>query len=254
MTDKIRKIMGISLFILAFSLVWSGSNVRAQSCLTPPSCDTLGYKQSEDDCSGMEQVLKCPFDQTKMFCVDTTTQILQVGAILYSDKTFSSDVVTGKTPIGVVFDVNKRLAVTLEQSGLMPWGVPTGIYSFPNCDVEERLSCGTDGKTNTAAIIAFGKTESWEFPAAEYCNEYKTPGTEAGDWFLPSYSQLWEIYQNKDRINATLQKLGKPAMDGTTWSSTQVNLGLAMMLDVSDASYFAVAKPMYAHVRPVLAF
>ena len=39
----------------------------ALDCATPPTCAELGYTQSETDCAG-QFMLKCPFDETKVFC------------------------------------------------------------------------------------------------------------------------------------------------------------------------------------------
>lgn len=255
MTDIIRKIMGAGLFLLAFSLV-CGNEARAQSCLTPPSCDTLGYKQTADDCSGQERVLKCPFDQTKMFCLDTITQNLEVGAILYSDMTVTTGIVTGKTPIGVVFDTNKRLAVAIDQSSstLTFGGYGTDIPSLVNC-TSEPLSCGTDGKANTAAIIAYGKSNGISYPAAEYCNKYTTTGTKAGDWHLPSYAELKSIYNAKSMINATLSLLGKSSLtESYYWSSTEYGSYGSWILCMNNGSNSYDNKNYYYYVRPVLAF
>ncbi len=55
-------LIGVSLLALTFSF-----KVNAQSCTIPPTCETLGYKQSEDDCKD-QYALKCPFDMTKFYC------------------------------------------------------------------------------------------------------------------------------------------------------------------------------------------
>ena len=41
--------------------------LNAQSCTAAPDCTTLGYAQTAADCKG-QQMLKCPFDTTKVFC------------------------------------------------------------------------------------------------------------------------------------------------------------------------------------------
>ena len=43
------------------------SQTLAQTCVTPPSCEELGYTLSADDCINMH-VLKCPFDKNKLYC------------------------------------------------------------------------------------------------------------------------------------------------------------------------------------------
>ncbi len=209
MTSNSRKIHGMSLVILAFFL--AASIATAQTCVTPPSCDTLGYKQSASDCSGQERVLKCPFDQTKMFCLDTITQEVNVGDILYSDMTVSGNIIVSKTPIGVVFDSSKRLAIALAKSGdQMTWDESEEgeSYSIPGLQSIDSNNF-EDGKVETAAIIAYGKSNGKSFPAAEYCNSYKTAGTKAGDWFLPSYLELQTLATNRVAVESTLESLGK---------------------------------------------
>ena len=44
--------------------------VQAQTCINPPSCDALGYKQKESECSG-QHMLRCPLDMTAVFCGGT---------------------------------------------------------------------------------------------------------------------------------------------------------------------------------------
>ncbi|MBE6452695.1 MAG: hypothetical protein E7012_04320 [Alphaproteobacteria bacterium] len=43
------------------------SVVSAQTCQQPPSCESLGYTKSVDDCGDMEY-LTCPFDSSKVYC------------------------------------------------------------------------------------------------------------------------------------------------------------------------------------------
>ncbi len=262
MTDKIRKIMGAGLFALVFSLV-CGSNVRAQSCLTPPSCDTLGYKQSASDCSGQERVLKCPFDQTKMFCLGSgageVPNNVAVGAILYADKTVTTSVISGKTPIGIVFDSDLRLAVALHESAnTMQWGgYGKDIPALDNCDASTgTVYCGIDGKTNTAAILAYGKANNISYPAAEYCNKYAVAGTKAGDWHLPSLYELKNIYDNKAKINATISKIGTgtPLDSKLYWSSTEYYDGSSWSLDMGNGNNNLYTKRLNSYVRMVLAF
>ena len=43
------------------------STVSAQTCQQPPSCESLGYTKSVDDCGDIEY-LTCPFDSSKVYC------------------------------------------------------------------------------------------------------------------------------------------------------------------------------------------
>ena len=95
--------MGASLLMMTFSFTM---NANAQTCTSMPSCATLGY--TETSCSG--DSLKCPFDQTKLFCGG---EKCQVGDIYYSDNTCSESYTSGKTVVGVV--AGKGVIVNIDQ-------------------------------------------------------------------------------------------------------------------------------------------
>lgn len=177
--------------------------------------------------------------------------------------TTSKAIISGKTPIGIVFDTNKRLAVALDQSSsnLIFSRYRTDIPNLENCTNGKPLSCGTDGKANTAAIIAFGKSNSISYPAAEYCYNYTTTGTEEGDWFLPSYVELKSIYNAKSMINATLNLLGKSSlMESYHWTSTEHDSSTSWVLHMNSGYSYYHGKDendnnnFYCSVRPILAF
>ena len=54
--------------LLCTALTISSSAYAALDCATPPTCDELGYTQTETDCAG-KFTLKCPLDNTKLFCI-----------------------------------------------------------------------------------------------------------------------------------------------------------------------------------------
>ena len=93
MNKKCKIWIGAMLFMTAFSVGAS----RAQTCIQPPSCDTLGYTMTADQCGDAVKFLKCPLDQSKMFCLTQEeidgNAVGHVGDILYSDKTFSTELI-----------------------------------------------------------------------------------------------------------------------------------------------------------------
>ena len=96
------------------------------------------------------------------------------------------------------------------------------------------------------------------YPAAKYAYEYKTTGTNAGEWYLPALGELNEIYQNKTAIDKTLSALGKSAIGIDTsyhWSSSELSNYFAWGLRFSDG-YVNNGDKYYDYydVRPVLAF
>ena len=246
------------LMITAFSV----NKVQAQTCVMPPSCEDLGYTMTEADCGNAVKFLKCPHDQSKMFClsqeeVDGNT-VAHVGDIMYSDKTFSTELIKTKTPIGVVFDDANHLAVALDQTSLEWSEEYTDIPSLIN-------GLGGNGKQNTAAIMEYVKTngKTGKYPAAEYCASYK-PSTVyqdetwygEGQWFLPSVKELRTLYNNKAVVNASLQKVNAElASTSYYWSSNEDGENYAFylsMVNVQNSSFKNYNRGFL--VRPVLAF
>lgn len=264
MIKKNLLIAGAMLLILtAFSV----NKAQAQTCVVPPSCEDLGYTMTEADCGNAVKFLKCPHDQSKMFClsqeeVDGNT-VAHVGDIMYSDKTFSTELIKTKTPIGVVFDDANHLAVALDQTSLY-WSPETvNIPALGDCS--EAFSCSTNGKQNTAAIMTYVKTngKTGKYPAAEYCTSYK-PSTvyqdevwyAEGQWFLPSMKELQTLYNNKAVVNASLQKVNAVTLTNSLyWSSTEYTNNYAWYLDMYNGNtHFTTKNYNDCYVRPVLAF
>ena len=266
------------------------SGVAEAACIQTPTCSSLGYT-STSSCTGGT---KCPFgnywncdainkinslnsqitnltnkitEQTNTI-TNLETQITEirkevstanclVGDILYSDMTINPDYVRGKTPIGVVFDCRKKLAIGLEHSQQY-WSYPDyfdvpGVDNMPN---EVFAIADLDGKKNTSTILAYCKTKGKSCPAFEYVNSYKTEGTIAGDWYLPAFGELYAIYGNKDVLNIALVKI-----DGTKlgtdwyWSSSEGSYTNAWYLRFSDGYVSGNFKDYdNYYVRPVLAF
>ena len=179
----------------------------------------------------------------------------KVGDILYSDKTCSASVVSGKMPIGVVFNGPNRLAVALSDTYIRLQGSHNNIPGITNYTNGSQAKQDYNGKVNTAAIKAYDSDLS-DFPAAGYAYNYTTSGTKAGDWYLPALGELNEIYSNKNVLNTTLRKIG-----GTTfsfdyyWSSSEgpANSVWFLMFSDGDVSYTRV-NGYNGYVRPVLAF
>ena len=265
------------------------SGTANAACIQTPSCSSLGYSSSSS-CSGGT---KCPWgnywncdainkinslnsqitnltnkitEQTNTITnletqiteirKEVTTSNCLVGDILYSDMTINPDYVSSKTPIGVVFDCRKKLAIGLEQS--------QKYWSVANFDVPgvENITSGTlaitdlDGKKNTSTVLAYCKANGKSCPAFEYVNSYKTEGTQAGDWYLPSMGELYAIYGNMGVLNVALGKIAATRLvTNYYWSSSEYSYNGAWHLRFSDGSAYNDDKNYSTvYVRPVLAF
>lgn len=202
-----KKYLLLASVVLAGTVV--GGAYAAIDCSTPPSCGEMGYSYSEDQCSG-QKILRCPFDETQVFCSEPSGSSLseeipcEIGSVLYDDKKCYTSAPSGKNPIGVVFNTDKRLAISVTASKTsvtsVQWGgYGTDISDLPNCNGTSVGSCSaaTDGEDNTNKIVAAIGSDS----AAGWC---KSTGG-----FLPSARELdiLKISSTKEKVNAGLSTL-----------------------------------------------
>mgnify|MGYP001038963053 CR=1 FL=1 len=201
------------------------------------------------------------------------SRLAKLGDILYSDRTTSSELISGKTPIGVV--VIPGLALALERSpSTMQWGSGDGSSKHNPYLVTctDPVQCGTSGPKATNNILKYGTENGYSFPAAEYCASYRTSGTNRGEWFLPSISELNSATYSSSHdarriVNDTLtlvhgQILGD---DEAYWTSDEAQPnGAYMLLGASQwklpfiseesrrARWFSHGKYETAYVRPFI--
>lgn len=194
------------------SLYGISSSYADLNCTLSPDCDTLGYTLSADDCADSAIKVACPTDTSKMFCKIPSMPIL------YGDGTVSREILSDKTPIGIVVDAENYLAVALTDinssgaagSTAMVWsGTTYDIPSLDNCTSSDSLtSCGTDGRANTTAILSCGSS-CGTTPAATATSSYEPNGCsadfcKAGRWFLPSASELITLSNVSSEVEASL--------------------------------------------------
>ena len=265
-------------FLLYSSALFAGgllNGVAEAACIQTPTCSSLGYT-STSSCTGGT---KCPFgnywnctasdlndkitEQTNKI-TELETQITEikkevstanclVGDILYSDMTINPDYVSSKTPIGVVFDCRKKLAIGLEESQKY-WSY-SDYFDVPGVENITSTTTDLDGKKNTSTVLAYCKANGKSCPAFEYVNSYKTEGTKAGDWYLPSMGELYAIYGNMGVLNVALVKIAATRLGiGYYWSSSEHSDSSAWRLNFSNGYVSEYYKVNYFFVRPVLAF
>ena len=96
-----------------------------------------------------------------------------------------------------------------------------------------------------------------EYPAAWAAHEYKTEGTEAGDWCLPAAGIFTSYYNYQDAINLGFEKAGGTTFTTSTiaWSSSELN-GYNAWYSLFNDSYGLsnYGKVNSSEVRPVLEF
>ena len=245
---------------------------RTAAIASCPANATCAYFS---DCSAKIQSWTCNsgYEKSGNSCIAA----VRVGSILYGDGTVASGLVTGKTPIGIVFDTENRLAVALTDinssgsagSSSMYWASGFShcdVVNLSNCTNESSLtSCGGDGQANTNAILAASGNGSCDgtIPAATAVNNYEPSGCNKDfckkrKWFLPSMRDLITLYNARSYVNASLSLTAssgaKTLMENYYWSSTECGNGIAWSLSLSNGFRNSIHKNFKYYVRPVVKY
>ena len=255
--------------------------IWAINCQVETNCTTLGYTSSKDE----GNCLKCPFGN-QWACLkndssgqeDTTPtpdydsgeenttptpdyNNCKIGDILYSDMSCDSNVVASKTPIGVVFDGAKRLAIALDTAETIWSDEDFDVPTLSNYTISAEGSAAEadwQGKNNTRLVLEYCKANGKSCPAFEYVNSYKTEGTKTSDWYLPAEGELCTIYGNMGVLNTALEKIaGSKLPSQRHWSSTENTYSTAWTKDFDNgnsSNYLGSGKDNSNYIRPVLKF
>ncbi len=291
-----RSLMISTMLMSAMGVGGVVGNVWAADvqCLKTPSCEELGY--TEVACFQNNGV-KCPYGD-KYFCVcpmnykftctgenqtggvgedcngkyascncsgglmwgdGACVENCPLGSILFDDFTCSDDVVSGKTPIGVVVYKDGKgagQALALKSIGNYQWGgYGTDISDLPN--YTSKSSASTDFASCQNSVIIRAQGDSSVYPAVWAAHEYKTAGTEAGDWCLPAAGIFTSYYNNQEAINTGFSRANGTQFKTSTfaWSSSESDTTWAW------DSYFTNSDGLYRNnksdsreVRPVVGF
>lgn len=172
---------------------------------------------------GTTEVKAMYLGNTKVWPVETLSRP-QIGDFVYSDKTWSTELDSTKTCVGVITDVRSKDFdfIALRDVDAAFWAQTLGIIPNVVTETDESLAlCDFAGKTNSQNIILTKPTES---TAAHKCLAYSTEGFGAGSWFLPSCGQ-WNVARlNRFKINASISAAGGDIIGSTIFlTSTQYN-------------------------------
>ncbi|CDB39249.1 putative uncharacterized protein [Azospirillum sp. CAG:260] len=265
-----KKMLLINLLSI-LSLLTAGittTTAAAVNCTQAPDCASLGYTMKAADCTDGIKVA-CPTDPNQVFCERGIPSVpCAVGSILGGNQLCYADKLPDNVkPVGIVFDPANRLAVALTGICSDFSGCATMLWSssycdtpnLDNCSVGNELSCGTDGHTNTDAILAstcnggiYAAGDAYIYEPAgcakDFCKKTK--------WFLPSIKELVTLYNAKSAVNASLSLTGVTTLyESSYWSSTEYNSYSVWVLNMSSGSrsYFPkTGNNLY--VRPVVKY
>ena len=175
----------------------------------------------------------------------------KVGDFVYGDKTWSTELDSTKTCVGVITDVRSKDFdfIGLENLTASFWANSLGIIPNVVTETNESLAmCDFAGKTNSQSIILAKPTES---TAAHQCAAYSTEGFGAGSWFLPSCGQ-WNVARiNKTIINSSISIAGGANVGSAIfWTSTQYNEQVAWSVYWNDPASSSYTKTNPCKSRP----
>ena len=249
----LKRILGASLTLSAFSFV-NPTPANAQSCAVAPTCESLGYTKSESDC-GSQDILRCPLDTSKVICLSSQSsekcENPAMGDILYSDMSCSSEVISEKTPIGIIFSSHKAIALSSEEK---KWSQEE--FYMPKIIDTEDIDSDCFGERNTLLFMEFCQGNDISCPAIEYAYNYKTPGTKAGDWYIPAMAETAKFMDSRSLLNQKLSLVGGEKIPGAYhFSSSYCKFyGQASVYYYRDDYNNAINVGSSARVRPVIKF
>lgn len=176
----------------------------------------------------------------------------QIGDFVYGDKTWSTELDSAKTCVGVITDVRSKDFdfIGLENLTASFWTNSLDTISDVVTETNESLVlCDFAGKTNSQNIILTKPTES---TAAHKCAAYSTEGFGAGSWFLPSCGQ-WGVAQlNRVKIDTSISATigSDPLSNVSYWTSTQYNSNDAWIFGWVNGAKRGTTKNNSYIVRP----
>ncbi|MDD7913212.1 DUF1566 domain-containing protein [Polaribacter ponticola] len=152
---------------------------------------------------------------------------------------------------GVVFyvdpdDDTKGLVCAIEDLGKegAEWGCRG--TDIPNANGQNYY----DGMENTIAIKAACATDN---TAAKLCFDYIANGYS--DWYLPSRTEMNEIYENREIVNATaVDNEGDDLRINDYWTSSNRDQNYAWIMDVYNGKTTYKVKNNNFLIRPVRKF
>ncbi len=201
------------------------TDVLAATFWTSTEFDTqfmLGLKMTEGPVKLPKESISEKYYQFEVFSYGDINPIsCEIGSILGGNGfCYKSDLPTTVSPVGIVFDPNKRLAVALlpiktnlfDEIELCTSYTCSSMWGYINSNTTTNTicssiaSCPADGRKNTDNLLSFVNSLDGYYAIAE-AYQFSPAGCEAefckrGKWFLPSISELQTLAQNRAKISS----------------------------------------------------
>ena len=234
--------------LVALLLLFSSPVYALSDCADKPTCEEIGYTHNEYACD-QKIAMPCPFDSSKIYCPGP---VCEPGYFLYSDGSCSLALKSDKTVIGIVFDKEQRLAVSVEPAVSLWWAnnaeetlvlvnnLKNETISVPELGwggVSYETPCTQycNGRENTKKIVDYAKANNYVFPAAEHCYNFAASGKGKGNWWLPSEKEWRKLYNQISLVDASLDKIGQVEIKKAShWASNQSSASHAPYFNPSN--------------------
>lgn len=122
------------------------------------------------------------------------------------------------------------------------------IPGLRNVNHEEEAKRDFNGRSNTNALLAYGREHGINYPATKAAANYSFKGLSG--WYLPASGQLWLMDENKEAINRLLGKIGGTSLS-YYWSSTEYSASSAWLVSMNYGLIGNHAKNNSGRVRAV---
>lgn len=160
-------------------------------------------------------------DQWETISNEVVFPIAHVGDYLYSDRTYSTNLNTGKTVIGIVFwvdptDKTKGKIVSLDEGSDLGWSTTGNILI--------GATSKADGVVNTAVLKSKTSNVSVDYPALAWCLAKNNQAIEGITWYMPAVGELSILSQSYNIVNNVLNSVsGATSLSSWYSSSTEYN-------------------------------
>lgn len=175
------------------------------------------------------------------------------GSVYHIGDYFHNDTLQGV--VFLTYGTSNGLMVSLEESYL-PWCETNYVNSLTGA------TNPYDGWRNTNILMA--NYDLSHYPAIRWSHQRNTWHLvhqnfliTSRQWFVPSSGELNKLLQNQAAVNATLDSLGYPTLEGKTyWSSTELGTRSAAALREQDSSIVVMEaiKDQVFYVRAIRNF
>jgi hypothetical protein len=189
---------------------------------------------------------------------------VKVGYYALSDKTFVSPLegFDHSIAIGIVafFDKNNEPVVVSIDEELLPWLTEFNMKNKVCSDIGYPEN-DFDGKKHTYDIVASKDYDPDKFKSVAYCANYKTNGTERGDWYLGSVGEMINVAKNVAIINLSIFYTGvgtylkmKPVWTSSERRGGGISYALDCNLGSGSCHDYYYWRNEVTYVRPLYAF